>query len=249
MVVVLWCVCVFFFFKQKTAYEIGGGDEQAPAARVLGGDLREQLGRHLLLDLALERPVVEQAVARGAVFEDVRRPDGGEIRVHVLVIAGAEKRERRDQRADARSRHHREFGPRAGLGPAGEHAGAIGAVGAATRDREPGAGRLRQQVRESLRIAPHPRVGDAGDDRGVVFLGGERRALSLALLLRGVLGRRAFPLDLLPGLRQGLRRCAVERYWPNRERAKHQPSGKSGTYAQRVQGCSPTWTRGIPTGF
>jgi hypothetical protein len=28
----------------------------APAARVLGGDLREQLWRHLLLDLALERP-------------------------------------------------------------------------------------------------------------------------------------------------------------------------------------------------
>ena len=24
--IIIWCVCVFFFFKQKTAYEIGTGD-------------------------------------------------------------------------------------------------------------------------------------------------------------------------------------------------------------------------------
>ena len=51
--------------------EIGGRNKQTAAATVLGGDVRQELRRDALLDQALQRPVVEQAVARHAIFENV----------------------------------------------------------------------------------------------------------------------------------------------------------------------------------
>ena len=111
--------------------EIGGDDQQAPPAPVLGGDLGQELRRHALLDDALERPIVEQAVARDAILENIRRADGGEVFADLLVIARPEKGERRNKRADARSGDHRELGPLARFRPAIEQTRAERAVAAA----------------------------------------------------------------------------------------------------------------------
>ena len=194
--------------------------------RMFGGDFRKQLCRHPVFDQTLERPEIEQAVARDPVLEDIRRSDGGEVLVHLLVVARPEEGERSNQGADADAGHHGEFGPGARLGPAGEHAGAVGAVRPAAGDRQPRSGRGRQKAGETgRRIAPHARVRNARNDRGIFLL--RREGGALRLLLLRVLGCRRSPLDLLPCFRQLLRmrRRPFGRRERRRDRAQQEPGG------------------------
>ena len=145
------------------------------------------LRRHPLLDRALERPGVHQAVAGGTVLEDVAGRDGGELLAQLIVIACAQEGVGRDQGPDAGAGDDGELRPVAGLGHAGEQPGRIGAVGAAARHGEPRPIRLRQQAREFiLGIAPGPGVRDARNDRSGLVLERECRPCRL----RVGLGRR-----------------------------------------------------------
>ena len=118
--------------------------------------------------------------------------------MQLLVIARAEEGKRSNQRADAHPGHHGEFRPRAGFAPAGEHARAVGAVGAAAGDRQPRPVHRRQEPSKlAVGIAPHARVGDAGNERGIFVLRREGRPLFLALCR--AFGRGGFSLGLLLG--------------------------------------------------
>src|SRR5205823_9671964 len=106
--------------------EIGGGDQKAPAAAVLGGDLGEQGPADATLDQPLERPSVHQAFGRRAVLEYVGGGDLEDILAQLVVVAGTEECVGSDQRSDAHAGNQSEFGPVAGLRPADDDAGAVG---------------------------------------------------------------------------------------------------------------------------
>ena len=152
---------------RRPAVDIGGDDEQAAALVVLGGDAGDEFGRHALFEQATQRPGVEEALVRRPVLEDVGAGDGGDGLAQLIVELGAEEGVRREQRADAHAGDDGEVRPLAGLRPAGEQAGSERAVGAATRHRQPRPALGRQHLLEILgRVAPDPRVGESGNDRG-----------------------------------------------------------------------------------
>ena len=183
--------------------EIGGGDPQAAAAGVLGRDLRQQLWRHPLRDQPLERPSVHQAFGRRAVLEYVGGGDLEDILAQLVVVAGTEECVGSDQRSDAHAGNQSEFGPVAGLRPADDDAGAVGTVGAAARQGEPGSGPGRQHAREfGIIVAPHPGLGNARDLGCSLVLSGKRRARGQSRRSRDCL-RRSFPGRAFFRLREG----------------------------------------------
>ena len=151
--------------------EVGGDDEEPAAFLVFDADALEQRVIDIARDQALERLGLEHARA-----ENRRQPVDlqqfladafGEQVLEHGVIRRTEEREWRDQRACAGAGHDPEFGPLAALGPAGEQAGAIGAIRAAAGDRQHIHGaaavgknfgaRARQQ-RVGAIVRPYPRV-------------------------------------------------------------------------------------------
>ena len=173
--------------------EIGGDDEQAPAALVGGGDIGEQGRRDLFGDQILERPGIDKTLAGATDLENVGRRDLGIGGAQCVVIARPGKDERRHQRAGAHAGDHRIIRPIAGLAQAVEQAGAECAIGAAARQREPRPGLRRQgggKVRN--RIRPKTRVRHAGNCRGNLIGGRERDARRQLFRLGLRLSRRRF---------------------------------------------------------
>src|SRR4029079_8031573 len=126
-----YSICFFFLMIRRPRRSTLFPYTTLFRSRVFGGDFRQELCRYPILHQTFQRPEIEQAVAGCPVFEDVRRSDRGEVLVHLLVVARPEKSEWSNQRADADAGDHAEFGPGAGLRPAGEHAGPVGAIRAA----------------------------------------------------------------------------------------------------------------------
>ena len=214
---------------------IGGRYQEATALLVLGRDRAEHVGRYAFFDQALERPAVQEAFGRGLVFEHVCGGDLGEVLAQVLILARTEECVGPDQGSDARSGHQREFRSIAGLGPAVQEAGPIGAVGASTGERQPRPIDRRQQALEfRLGIPPRACIRNTRNNSGGLILKHERRAtLFLRLLL--AFGRVLF--RLCEGCASVERQNAQR--WPSDRANNSDACGQARESAKRMHRVAP----------